>query len=55
MERSTKETGRTISRVDKGKKVGLMVLYMKETMQMVKSMDLECSSGPMVQNTKGTF
>ena len=55
MERNTKEIGKTISKVDRVRKVGLTEQYMKVIMQMVRSMDLEFLNGQTAQSTKGTF
>lgn len=45
MEQCTKENGSMISSMVKGKSAGLMVLYMKASINMVKKMDLENSTG----------
>jgi len=55
MERNTKETGKTISKVDRVKRVGRMEPYMKAIMLMERNMDSEFSNGQMAQNTKETF
>ena len=47
-----KDIGEMIYNMAQEKKVGQMAQFMKENMLPVKSMDLDCTVGLMVLNTK---
>ena len=48
MEQDMMENGKVISKMEKEKKIGLMVLHMKVNMLMAKSMDMEYLNGQII-------